>query len=567
MIRKTALLLCAMVFLAVGQAWAKMRIVDAQHFMGHENGGVHYLRVVVENLDFQPLDYTLDFTAYDGFLFTVSGYSLPPGEKRLLHIPVVADQRYLKCRLRDSSGFVSEEESLRGETRPILHMASLNRHLDAADADFLKKSYYCAVKKECNPKDFEDEPPALLQRGPETCPDNWLCLLVFQSVVTPEDEYLRLAEDAKTVLSRYVEAGGWLFLYGALQEGGEDRLLGKVVRTRDNPLTASQLQSGLTARDRYNRPKARVGGGRKDFPYLPERLAGTTGGLALATLFFILAGPVNYIYFRRKKMPRALLVSLPAISLVFCLLITVLFFASKGFSRQGGTVSLTLLDEEQKSALCVAHHVFLSGLYPRGGLSFDGRTGFFSEEEEHSSPPVMELSGKLHLLSGLILPSVPFVYATEAPFMTREKILVADGRVQNGLSFPIAALVLRREGKWYKAGPVAPGAGAALVSADEGSYRGGRPQGVAGLMVRILRTFPEIPAGELSYWEKNMLSSFSPEFLVDPEEDAYMAVLKGGPSQAWPGLSMGSDKQAHLIVGKMARSRNGETASGQEVRP
>jgi hypothetical protein len=256
------------------------------------------------------------------------------------------------------------------------------------------------------------------QIEPIQLPDNWLCYTPFLAVMVGSDTYKTLPAEVRTALTRWVNTGGHLIVYGASESRTEYHLLGKIEYRTGPVLTAldqipqewKMSAGGPPSRALAWTRYSQVGGGDL-FPFLVKLDAlGRSGGLILATIFCIVAGPVNYFYCRRKNRIRMLMLSLPAFSIAFCLLITGYFLATKGFSRKGGTFSISILDEGADSAVTFSRHLLFSGLYPLGGFTFDRETAFFPMEQNGEQQYDMTLQTQQRRLTmGMFIPQVPSI--------------------------------------------------------------------------------------------------------------------------------------------------------------
>ena len=83
-------------------------------------------------------------------------------------------------------------------------------------------------------------------------------------------------------------------------------------------------------RQRQRRDEKRRRGVRGD-AVSEQKRRGNIGSLLLTVLFVVVAGPVNYFYLRKRKRQMLLFVTVPAVAILFCLLIGLHFLLTQGF--------------------------------------------------------------------------------------------------------------------------------------------------------------------------------------------------------------------------------------------
>ncbi len=382
------------------------------------------------------------------------------------------------------------------------------------------------------------------QIEPIQLPDNWLCYTPFLAVMVGSDVYKTFSAEVRTALTRWVNTGGHLIVYGASESRTEYHLLGKIEYRTGSVLTAldqipkewKMSAGGPPSRALAWTRYSQVGGGDL-FPFLVKLDAlGRSGGLVLATIFCIVAGPVNYFYCRRKNRIRMLMLSLPAFSIAFCLLITGYFLATKGFSRKGGTCSIWSLDEGAASAGTFSRHLLFSGLYPLGGFTFDRETAFFPMEQNGEQQYDMTLQNQQRRLTdGLFIPQVPFHYYTVTPWSTRERLVYKESEksVENGFETPIQGALVFTGGDVYVSGTIPKGGKASLE----------RLEGAA--TQTVLDRF--LSAEEKTYFE-NQLDLYGR--LEDPSVGHYLVFFDGELPTEQAGLKIKDGRHRHVLVGR-----------------
>lgn len=304
-------------------------------------------------------------------------------------------------------------------------------------------------------------------------PDNWLCLTPFRAVFISDYAFRRASPSARAALLKYVDAGGSLTVYNAAEFEQRASLMGSITHQQPNPVKTKQIRgewrrAGASWTNQYG------GGDMGSFPYLVKETGGRAGALIFATLFVVLAGPVNYFYFRRRNRIRMLLVSLPAISICFCMLMTVYFIVTQGFQKRGGTFSVTFLDESTDSAITLSRHCLYSGLYPLGGFKFERDAGFYPlrKLENRRDSFSFDFTEGQQLKSGIFKPSFNFHYFTARPEQTRERLIYDrdEGTVTNGFEAPIRAVCVLDGAMRLQAGALQPGESAKLEPFDQREF-------------------------------------------------------------------------------------------------
>jgi hypothetical protein len=386
---------------------------------------------------------------------------------------------------------------------------------------------------------------------PTELPDNWLCYTPFLTVFVHDSSWRRLGPTQRRALEQWVQAGGRLVIYGGSdQERLEPRMLGTIEYVSFHPLKNTSQDRKWASGEPAWLQFARTGqGAAQGNPYVIRKLTGGVWGLSLATIFFVVAGPLNYWYFARRNRIRTLLVSLPLASVACCLLITGFFLVTQGFAKRGGSVALIVLDEQTDSAITFSRHVFFSGLYPLGGFTFDREAAFCPLGSAYRGAScLMDLTGDQHLQSGLFAPSTNFHYTTVRPWTTRAKLVwdLDDMTVLNGFDAAAERIVLRVGDKAYEANGVGRGGKAKLVelpalSSDPGALAEaalGRSEPAQEFLLRhmdgIVRT---VGRGQ-----------------SEPDEEdhraTYMIVFSSPPVELDAGLTMSGGNACCALVGK-----------------
>ena len=409
-----------------------------------------YVRVhIINNTN---LDMKYDISIKDGYNrgnLEINDFEIRRGAEKYHHLAIPVAQ-LPQITVEDSLGD-RHRVGYSSNSREVLYIAGMESWLSQKELTDLTSRLGL-------PREF------ISQVEPEMLPENWLCFCPFRSVVIEESDFRLLGQGEKSALMRWVRSGGELRITRAGENEEQKTLLGTVIRTNDDPLTTFMQNLQKIRRHQLGWESY---SDKFTFPYDVEGSSGYMGGFLLATFFLIAAGPVNYIYFRRKKRIRMLLISLPVISIAFCLLIILHFVGTQGFSKKGGTVSLSVLDENTDGAVTLGAHSIYSGLYPFGGFQFSAKTSFYPLKKEKDY--TIDMTTKLHLKSGLFKPSSNFYYFTATPYETREKIVYnkEDRTVTNGFEQDLTGLVLMDGDQTFKVGAIAAGEKKALEPVAE----------------------------------------------------------------------------------------------------
>ena len=360
------LLVLSMATLATAQVGlAPVQTRDTQLYTATDERPYQYFHVVLENPNNRPLGYEWSASSMMNTRFDLPDGRLEPGRSRVWHVPIANAAGHLRLYVRSARQEPSNVATL---------MQTVVLGIDPIaqwPSDAEREAYSDAIQGTAGSERVVHyiEPPQ--------APDNWLCYSPFRMVTIGEAAFRSLETAQRTALMEYARMGGYLTIHGTEKPSKERLLEGWIEHRPDHPVKAlamAEWKSGLPEWMRFHNKMS--GTQRKAFPFRVNNPGGRVGGLLIATLFFILAGPVNYFYWRSRKRIRMLLVSLPAISIAFCLFIGAYFLIAQGFQRKGGTVSFTLLDESRAAAMTIAYHSVISGLYPVGGFRFPLDTAF-----------------------------------------------------------------------------------------------------------------------------------------------------------------------------------------------
>lgn len=527
-------------------------------------------RITLRNRTGQRVSYSLRYDS-NGRV-NLDGKPIEPDGERVLNIavPLVPDASPILRASDGSGGLVPMKQLGSYQGAKFLHICEIEQFASQKELEDFTKNYetrggryrggYYGSGSSAGSNSI------VSQIEPSNLPDNWLCYSPFQAVFARSSALERLGPAERAALNRWVDAGGYLVVYQSEKPETKRQVLGIVSHIAPSPLRMSaeqlpedwlrrrlqwqQSQSNWSGYSRYS------SGGNvpddQDFPYRQDKPQGRLGAFLLASVFLAIAGPANYFYCRRKGRIRMLMVSLPAVSTVFCLLIIGFFIASQGFTRLGGSFSVTLLDEDRDTALTFSRHSAYSGLYPLGGFRFDSETLFVPAHPEGDF--VIDATNFTHLKSGLFHPTTNFQYMTLHHHQTREKLVYdkAAQSVLNGFEKPIESLMVCDGNAFLAAHNIAPGTKAKLervkppteaVAANKKPEDGQDPVRLATFV-----SIAGLSKREANYLDHRMGDVASPKL----REDSfcyYASIRELQPAITQPGLTFNKGGSCQILIG------------------
>lgn len=517
-----------------GRAQAQLA-VRAELYRGLEDEAYSCLALSVDNNYSRDVNFRVSAQSVSGMrtrMTELPAAALRAGESRTFYYPLMGQSGYLNLTARDSAG--GRIDTGAGPSPK----AALCIDWQGQWPTEKEREDYTAAKGLATGS-LKD---AVLCREPTDLPESWLAYMPFSTIIVGEPAFRQMSQPARTALLERVRSGAQLVIHGT-QGTDEPLLLGRIVHAAAHPIK-NPGEEKFPLRPSWQRQyeafdKSYLNG----FPFAIVQAGGRVGGLLLATLFFVLAGPVNYLYFKRRGRIRMLLVSLPAISICFCLIIGAYFVLAQGFRRRGGTVSVTLLDESRAAAFTFAHHGILSGLYPLGGFRFPADAAFFSLAESTGNDGfrVETAAQTATLRSGLFKPTVMFNYATARPYDTREKLVFEpEGNVVvNGFESDLLDLYVVRGDQVLHAKRVAQGQRSALGPVEL------KEDPVSVLIGESLRQ----SRGKVQFVQRSFAETMLPHAHSGPGRYYYIARMARAPDAADPGVGMTRPGQLHFLVG------------------
>ncbi len=405
---------------------------------------------------------SVTFTGYGWGTYTFPDLNIEPGQTRTIDLTTIhgpASQLTYKTSAKTHNLGTSPENKV------FLVLASVSNWPTAAEMnDFAQVCVSSGMYNPSNSYHSSKGDPSVYNLEPQQAPVNWRSYLPFISVMTTESNWRTMKPVSKAAIMSWVSQGGSLVLYEAENENIEEVLRGRVRRVKQSPVKEKRIYPEWRKRSEMYWPVRNQNTPsemqyQRNFPFAVEVPSGRLGGMILATLFFIIAGPVNYAILRRKKNIRKLMVTLPLLSVAFSVLMIIFFFVAVGFSRKGGTVSFTFFDQDRALGYTYARSSLISGIYPLNGFTFHADTqlspplnernqnryrhGYY-DPYDNEKYEVEITPGQWRLKSGLFKPSVRFDYFTMRTFASKERLRV-DSEMQsviNGFETPIRRVII-----------------------------------------------------------------------------------------------------------------------------
>ncbi|MGI8906335.1 MAG: hypothetical protein ACR2IE_07585 [Candidatus Sumerlaeaceae bacterium] len=518
----------------------------------HDNSPYGYVRITVRNNGGTKVGYRFESNSdYSGRgRITISAPALDPGDTRIhnLAVPFI---RYPSLTITDTLGerkpVAMGNYSYSGNGRRFLNICELEKFATEKELDDFTRQYAGGGPVGGAGSSTPDR--VISQIEPRDLPENWMCYAPFHSVFIRQTALGRLPQSEQDAMMRWVQSGGFLSVYGADKDSTESLGLGVLERRKDSPinLTGGDFPSEWRRTEQLWQQFYGTSGGESNFPYMVQKPGGRTGAFFIATLFLVLAGPINYFYYKRKGRIRMLMISLPAISLGFCTLITGYFIGTQGFARRGGTVSVATLNERLDQGFAFARSTLYSGLYPLGGFRFKPETVFLPVRSADNYE--IDMTNGTLLSSGLFQPSTNFHYFTASPFHTRERLIwdPQASTVINGFEKALEGVIVETGGRYFAGGKV-PAGGKVTLSPVSGSDV---PAMGAGMTYddRIVRLLAQrvMSADERRVIEERM-SGFAAAVMKVPGAH-YAVLMTQNPSYIETGVTIDALRNCNVLVG------------------
>lgn len=392
---------------------------------------------------------------------------------------------------------------------------------------------------------------------------NWLGYSCYDAIVLTAKEAEEMPPQVQLAVRRFVECGGTLLVHGrevpaALVQGGTADDLGgwplgfgyaiasqtdgapgwKAIHQMLNgkPITVRRPTGKVTKSIgplHVHRPE-----GKPSNHYgllIAETTVPVRGLFVLVLLFGVGIGPANLWILSRYKRRIWLWWTVPAISLLTCLVVFAYSLAAEGITGRGKTASLTILDERCHRATTIGYVSYYCPLTPWSGPRFgvDTDVALLDIQRESWRPyrprgsstslRCVDWTEDQHLTSGWVTARVPAYFQFRKNEDRRERLTVgknADGspRIVNALGADIERLYWADpSGRVYEGRDIPAGAERTLSAAA--FHCGGPGEGHAGLK-RLFHSSDWLATFKL--WENDIHS-----YRLSP--GCYIAYLKKSP--------------------------------------
>jgi hypothetical protein len=411
---------------------------------------------------------------------------------------------------------------------------------------------------------------------------NWLSFARFGGVVLQADELDAAPEGVRLALLRYVERGGTLIVAGnwqppaqwqarrggikdeEVQEDESSENNSALVASTPGPAQAASSSSTPKSKPQADLPVYYIGFGvvvvtgtvgqgevavnqwkrlskewgnaaladndfsslgavNQEFQVVENFGVPIRGLFLLMLLFVIVIGPVNLLWLAKKKRKIWMLWTVPAISLLTCLLVAGFSLFGEGWNATAKTEALTILDETAHRATTIGWTGFYSPITPSEGLHFSYETEIAPQVPQYwdyrSRMPerTVDWTSDQHLDSGWIAARIPAFFKVRKSETRRERLNIRqagnEARLVNGLGADIAQIWWAdANGKIHSAENIAAGAQASLRATELKA---------SGTPTRLREAYK----GD---WLKEF-SAFTdkPQDVLMP--NSYLAVLNGAP--------------------------------------
>ena len=325
---------------------------------------------------------------------------------------------------------------------------------------------------------------------------SWLGYSSYDGVVLTGRQLKDISPETKNALWQYVECGGSFLLIGTgdlpqswerFKIKGKDWSeyypgFGQCLVFPDNRIrNLTPEQWGLIGEmwDQGDQAWSRIrtaSEAQHDFPVVDNLGIPVRSLFVVMLVFAILIGPVNIRVLTRKKRRIWLLWTVPAFSLLTCILIVGFMFLSEGWRATARVGGMVFLDETSQRASSLSWLGLYTPMTPGDGLHFSQETEITPHlrSDRWSNgryPRTMDWTNDQHLDSGWIAPRLPAHFMVRTGEKRLERLLVRQGKdgpvVTNGLKAPLKSLWLAdKKGRVYSADNIPEGGEAVLKPTD-----------------------------------------------------------------------------------------------------
>ncbi|MFW6286990.1 MAG: hypothetical protein ACOC29_03515, partial [Candidatus Sumerlaeota bacterium] len=299
----TGILLCVS-FLLQGWAFAQIRCIPPM------TEGPSFVRVETPVVNART--YSATVMGYNGSRYTFPDLDIEPGESRVLDMTTNFGPAGT-VQIRSSAGL--NRFSGATERKAFLVLADVGQWPTASESQAF--SLTCKSSGVFADDGYHSSSSALNvveSMSPGSAPVNWRNYIPFIGVIIPEPTWRRLKPVAQSAVMAWVSQGGSLVIYGAETPATERVLKGYVHRVKASPIQEDRVFKDWRGNGELFWPIRGQGDAQemlfeKNYPFAVDMPSGRLGGMILATLFFIIAGPVNYLVLRKRDQLRRLLIT------------------------------------------------------------------------------------------------------------------------------------------------------------------------------------------------------------------------------------------------------------------
>jgi hypothetical protein len=317
----------------------------------------------------------------------------------------------------------------------------------------------------------------------------WLSYTPFDAIALAAGDLKAMPPPILDAIWRYTESGGTLIILGSADvpstwrpAGGRKLNAGfgrcYVFEGDRIPGTAGasalkEMLDTISASARYWQSLPNDDSANNIFPVIENVQIPVRGTVFIMLAFVVLIGPVNLYVLSRMNRRTWLLWTIPAISLVTCLLVFAYSLLREGVTPDVRTEGLTLLDQLNRRATSVGMTAFYCPLTPSKGVSFrfdTEATPLVNVEpwgRRSGTQREVDWTQSQQLGRGWVMARVPAHFQLRKSETRRERLQLdaSNGQltVINGLGAGIRSLWLAdSSGRIYRATNVAVGQKAAL---------------------------------------------------------------------------------------------------------
>jgi hypothetical protein len=355
--------------------------------------------------------------------------------------------------------------------------------------------------------------------------EQWLSYTPFDAIVLGGADIRTAPSAVLSALWRYAECGGNLILLGTAEvpgtwresptvklEGGRclsagfgQCFLAGTERISDlGPASVKTLMNAVAASARYWQGLPDEPNANASFPVVENVRIPIRGTVFIMLMFVIVIGPVNLIVLSRMNRRTWLLWTIPAISVLTCLVVFVFSLLREGITPDSRVEGLTLLDQANHRATSIGCAAFYCPLTPSQGLYFSTDTeatplidvGYYRYGRPSAAGQrELDWTQSQHLTRGWVTARVPAHFQLRKSELRRERLQLEESggtlSVVNGLGADIRSLRLAdARGRIYTAADIPVGRKATLtVHAEQTTVSA--QTGTGSLIERSVFTAPE----------------------------------------------------------------------------